>query len=247
LSTANGTNVPRPAGEVAGRDGAVKRPALSDAELRSLKALYRLERRAETPATSGRLACMLGVARPSAYQLLQRLESRGLVECRRYRGASLTHAGRAAAAAAVRVHRLLETWLYEDLGMPWERLHAEAEWLQPVVSERLVDRIADRLRETTHCPYGRPIDLGCTANQPDTLARSTWTLAAGSTARIVEVGDLDGAVLRYLAAHELRPSVLLTVAGRDAFGGFITIETERRTEVLGREVASALFVSTAPG
>lgn len=217
------------------------------AERRYLKALYRLERRSEAPAATGRVARQLGVTHPSAFGMLQRLDRKGFVICRRYRGSRLTATGLAVAIDAVRIHRLLEAWLYEDLEMPWERLHAEAELLEPVVSERFIQRIGERLEAITHCPYGRPIQIPDPDGVPDVVPPSSWSLANGSRARIVEVEDSDRALLHYLEAHDLRPSVQLTVAGRDAYDGFITVQTGHALHILSRRVASAIAVSTTKG
>jgi len=177
--------------------------------------------------------------------MIQRLERKGFVIRRRYHGARLTAAGLTAGIDAVRTHRLLEAWLYHELEMPWERLHGEAELLEPVVSERFIQRIGERLEAITHCPYGRPIQIPDLDGVPDIVPPSSWSLSSGSTARIVEVEDSDSALLRYLEAHDLRPSVQLTVADRDAYDGFITVQTGWATHVLSRRVASAIAVSTS--
>ena len=68
----------------------------------------------------------------------------------------LTGEGRAVALEVIRHHRLLELFLAETLGMPWDRVHAEAEVLEHVISEELEQLIAAKLGDPTLRPARRP-------------------------------------------------------------------------------------------
>src|SRR5207245_7323958 len=81
----------------------------------------------------------------------------GLLEHEPYRGVRLTDHGREVALEVLRHHRLLELFLAEELGMPWDRVHAEAEVLEHVISEELEQLIAARLGHPTLDPHGDPI------------------------------------------------------------------------------------------
>ena len=81
----------------------------------------------------------------------------GLAEHAPYRGVSLTPAGEQVALEVIRHHRLLELYLAEHLGVPWDRVHEEAEALEHVISEDLEARIAAKLGNPTHDPHGDPI------------------------------------------------------------------------------------------
>ena len=121
------------------------------------KAIYALERRDAEPVTTNALAERLGVTPASASGMVKRLGELGLVEHQPYRGVSLTEDGRRVALEVIRHHRLLELYLVETLGVPWDRVHQEAEVLEHVLSEELEELIAAKLGDPTHDPHGDPI------------------------------------------------------------------------------------------
>ena len=89
--------------------------------------------------------------------MVKKLDERGLVRHVRYKGVALTPDGERVALEVMRHHRLLETYLAEHLGVPWDRVHEEAEALEHVLSEYLEARIAAKLGHPTHDPHGDPI------------------------------------------------------------------------------------------
>src|ERR671915_345653 len=124
------------------------------------------------------LAERLDVSAASAANMLKRLDGMGLVGYVPYRGGSLTDAGRKIALEIIRHHRLLETYLSEALGVPWDQVHDEAEILEHVLSEGLEDRIATLLGHPTADPHGHPIptrDL----EMPPAHERPLWSAAVG--------------------------------------------------------------------
>ena len=121
------------------------------------KAIYALERRAGEPVSTNALAERLGVTAASASGMVKRLGELGLVEHEPYRGVALTDDGCRVALEVMRHHRLLELYLVQTLGVPWDRVHAEAEVLEHVLSEELEELIAAKLGEPRHDPHGTPI------------------------------------------------------------------------------------------
>jgi DtxR family Mn-dependent transcriptional regulator len=121
------------------------------------KAIYALSRDRAGPVLNGEVAERLGVAPATATAMLQKLDGLGLVDYRPYRGATLTPAGEKVALEVIRHHRLLEAYLSEALGMPDDRVHAEAEVLEHHISEELEQLIAAKLGEPSHDPHGMPI------------------------------------------------------------------------------------------
>ena len=98
----------------------------------------------------------------------------------------------------LRHHRLLELYLAEHLGVPWDRVHEEAEALEHVLSEDLEARIAAKLGHPTHDPHGDPIpDRDLVIDEGETEALST--VAIGRGGRFVRVSDSDPEMLRFLA------------------------------------------------
>jgi DtxR family Mn-dependent transcriptional regulator len=167
------------------------------------KAIYVLEERHGVASTTA-LAERLDVSAPAVSAMVKKLAKLGYVAHVRYRGVRLTGEGRKVALEVLRHHRLLETYLVEELGVPWDRVHAEAEVLEHVLSEGLEERIAAKLGEPTHDPHGDPIPAADgTVVEPATVGLDA--LAAGARGRFVRVSDSDPKLLRELAALGIRP------------------------------------------
>src|SRR5213593_4546690 len=146
------------------------------------KAIYALELREGEAVSTNALAERLGVTAASASGMVKRLGELGLVEHQPYRGVSLTEDGKRVALEVMRHHRLLELYLVETLGVPWDRVHQEAEVLEHVLSEELEDLIAAKLGDPTHDPHGDPIPTReLTVDEGHTLALQA--LVTGERAR----------------------------------------------------------------
>src|ERR671927_1853687 len=120
-------------------------PLQSDAIENYAKAIYAIARRTGGPVSTNDLAERLSVTPASVSAMSKKLADRGLVEHVPYRGVQLTDDGERVALEVMRHHRLLELYLAEHLGVPWDRVHEEAEALEHVLSEYLESRIADKL------------------------------------------------------------------------------------------------------
>jgi DtxR family Mn-dependent transcriptional regulator len=115
----------------------------SQSEQDYLKAIYHLTRGVAAKERTGTtaLADWLGVSCASATNMVKKMADRGLVMHSPYHGVTLTEAGEKAALEVLRHHRLLETYLTERLGVPWEQVHAEADRLEHALSEDLEARL----------------------------------------------------------------------------------------------------------
>jgi DtxR family Mn-dependent transcriptional regulator len=121
------------------------------------KAVYALGVEQEGLVATGAVATRLGVTPATATAMLQKLAELGLADYVPYKGVSLTPAGEKVALEVIRHHRLIEAFLAEALGMPRDRVHAEAEVLEHYISEDLEALIAAKLGEPSHDPHGNPI------------------------------------------------------------------------------------------
>src|SRR5205085_2035048 len=140
------------------------------------------------------LAERLGVTAASASGMVKRLGELGLVEHRPYHGVSLTEPGRRVALEVIRHHRLLELYLVRSLGVPWDRVHEEAEVLEHVLSDELEELIAAKLGDPTVDPHGDPIP----SRELTIVERSTQslqTLEAGAQGVFTRVSDSDPEML----------------------------------------------------
>ncbi len=206
------------------------------------KAVYALERREGGGSVSiTDLAERLGVTSGSVSAMVRKLADVGLIEHERYRGVRLTEEGRKVALEVLRHHRLLELFLAEELGMPWDRVHDEAEVLEHALSEELERLISARLGNPTVDPHGDPIPTPeLSINEGNT--RSLDDVPVGASGRFVRVSDSDAAMLRYLADQGIALGDHLEVSGRQPFGGPVFVRFGEREIPLGGELAHAMRI-----
>ena len=213
---------------------------LSEAAQDYLKAIWKLQRR-PGGATTSAVADELAVAPASATAMLKKLAGLGLVEHKRYKGASLTAAGERVALEVVRHHRLLELYLMQALGLRWDEVHVEAERLEHHLSEHLEKRIDEALGFPTHDPHGDPIPSA----EGEVEARAAIPLTElepGREAVVVEVSDEDPELLRYLGGFGLYPGVELCVVTVAPFDGPLTVRLEDNEHALGPNAARGVRV-----
>jgi DtxR family transcriptional regulator, Mn-dependent transcriptional regulator len=205
------------------------------------KAIYALQSREGEAASTTALADRLGVTSASASGMVKRLGELGLVEHQPYRGVSLTEEGRRVGLEVMRHHRLLELYLVETLGVPWDRVHEEAEVLEHVLSEELEELIATKLGHPTRDPHGDPIPTReLTIEEGSTV--SLQSLRAGARGRFTRVSDSDPEMLRYLAEHGIAPGDELEVVDKQPFEGPLFVRFGDRLQILGGALAKAMRV-----
>ena len=206
------------------------------------KAIYALERRAGGgPVATSHLAERLGVTPASASAMVRKLGELGLVDHAPYRGIQLTDDGVRLALEVLRHHRLLELYLAEHLGVPWDRVHEEAEALEHVLSRDLEARIAAKLGNPTHDPHGDPIpDVDLHIDEGHT--RGLSEMEPGESGRFVRVSDSDPQMLRYLEERGIGIGGELEVLDRQPFDGPMSVRFGDEMHVLGGRLAAAMRV-----
>jgi DtxR family Mn-dependent transcriptional regulator len=205
------------------------------------KAVYALEVRAGSAVSTNDLAARLGVTPGSVSAMLRKLAELGLVEHEPYRGVRLTEQGRRLALEVLRHHRLIELFLAEELGMPWDRVHAEAEVLEHVLSEDLEAVISARLGNPTIDPHGDPIPTA-SFEIDEGETRSLDQLPLGASGRFVRVSDSNPEMLRYLSAQGIELGDRVEVTARQPFGGPVFIRFGERELPVGGELARAMRI-----
>jgi DtxR family Mn-dependent transcriptional regulator len=177
--------------------------------------------------------------------MVKRLGDLGLVTHRPYHGVLLTEAGRRVALEVIRHHRLLELYLVESLGVPWDRVHQEAEVLEHVLSEELEELIAAKLGDPTHDPHGDPIPSR-ELTMEEARTESLESLDPGARGTFARVSDADPDMLRYLAERGIAPGDTLEVLERQPFGGPLFVRFGSSVHPLGGDLARAMRVTVVP-
>ena len=208
-----------------------------------LKAIWELAvESGEVAASTKGVAERLSVSAASVSNMFARLQEMGLVEHERYRGATLTERGRREALRLVRRHRLIETFLLEHLGYPWQEVHGEAERLEHAVSDDFTERLAEFLGHPDHDPHGGPIPSPEGVLEADDSFPLSQAVA-GKRLRISKVRDEDAEMLDYLGDRNLVPGRLLTIREVRALDGVVIVEDEEaEVYALGEPLARYVFV-----
>lgn len=206
-----------------------------------LKEIYMLELDHEH-ATTTLLADRLGFSAATVTGQLKKLAGLDLVSYSPYRGVTLTDAGRLIALETIRHHRLLETYLAQALGVPWDRVHVEAERLEHAISEYLEDRIDEMLDHPITDPHGSPIPSREGAMTDNGRLRLT-SLEPGDRADIIEVNDRDPRLLERLDHLGLTLGTRIVVESIEPVDGLITIAVGAQRHTLGQTSAGQLIVN----
>ncbi|HEV7163403.1 MAG TPA: metal-dependent transcriptional regulator [Solirubrobacteraceae bacterium] len=205
------------------------------------KAIFSLESRSTEPVSTNALAERLGITPGSVSAMLKRLGELGVITHEPYRGVRLTDDGRRIALEVIRHHRLIESFLADALGMPWDRVHAEAEVLEHVLSEDLEELIAAKLGHPTVDPHGDPIPSADLELQEPATARME-SLEPGDKGLFVRVSDSAPEMLRYLADRGIAPGERFAVRDRQPFGGPLFVVFGEREHAIGGKLAGAMRV-----
>ena len=202
-----------------------------------LKTIYSHTEWQDADITPSQLALDLGLAPSSVTEMVQKLVGQGLVTHRPYGPIALTTAGARHAAAIIRRHRLIETWLVREFGYTWDEVHDEAEVLEHAISDRLLEGIDARLGHPRFDPHGDAIP-----DASGSVARVDFVLlgaaASGHRGRVLRVSDRDPELLRALQAAGVD-------VGRDVLvgaGGSVTVDGGRAVR-LPDGAADAVWLS----
>jgi DtxR family Mn-dependent transcriptional regulator len=201
-----------------------------------LKAIYQGQSalpRTERLVPMGGVAAALGVTPGTATTMVKALAESGLAEYEPYAGERL-------AGLVLRRHRLVELFLVQVMGMSWDEVHEEAEQLEHVVSERLIERIDEMLGRPTHDPHGDPIpntEGTITPKQLDSLL----TCPLGTRLKVTRIADQDPSFLRFIEKHDLKPGQAVEVETRDAAADAVQLRGKNRITI-GARAASKLLV-----
>ena len=209
------------------------------AEEEYLERIYWLEE-AGLPMTGANLARAMHLSAPTVHEMIGRLERDGYIARKANKAIYFTDEGRDHATALVRRHRLVERFLTDVLGIPWDDVHEEAERLEHAMSSTLEQRMLAAIGDARTCPHGHPIgDVEREQGVP--LA----DVAEGATVRVLRFENEAEDLLHYLMDVGIAPGLTGTLAAADADA--VTIGGEGgRAYTLTRSVAETVSVHADP-
>ncbi len=219
-----------------------------------LKVIWTAQEWSHEKISTKLLAKRIGVSASTASESIRKLADQGLVDHEKYGAVTLTDAGRLAALAMVRRHRLMETFLVRELGYSWDEVHDEAEVLEHAVSDQMLDRIDAKLGHPTRDPHGDPIPAA-DGQVPTPPARQLSACQNGEAGTVARISDADPEMLRYFDTVGISLDSRLHVIARRDFAGMISVTVQnpgdagkgadqdsRATVELGSPAAQAIWV-----
>jgi DtxR family Mn-dependent transcriptional regulator len=206
-----------------------------------LKAIYKLQQH-QVRVTTSAIAERLSLSNATVTAMIKKLAKKKLLKHISYHGVVLTSEGEKTALRVIRRHRLVELFLKEILGLEWDKVHLEAEKLEHVISDEILDRIEHVLGYPKTDPHGDPIPTkdGKVQSVGD---RSLADAEAGQTVVIKCVSDADPDKLRFMAKLGLFPGVRVGIKDKAPFEGGMFIEVGSSEYHLPTQVARNIYVA----
>lgn len=214
-------------------------PNLSRPEREALKAMYRLAKDAGEVHT-GHLAEVLSLSPGTVSATVKRLADHGLVDHTPYRGVALTEDGRRAAISSIRRHRIVERFLADMLGYPWNQADRLAAAFEHELPQEVEDRIYVALDRPSACPHGFPIPEAETVEIVP--LPPLYALVPGDVAVVAVPGSTDPAIVEFLGTLGLHPGVSVEVREKHPFDGPIVLRVDGIDRTLGSTVANQVYV-----
>ncbi len=189
--------------------------------------------------TGANIARAMQLSPPTVHEMIGRLAEDGYVERGEDKSLAFTESGRSEAEAVVRRHRLIERFLTDVLGIPWDEVHEEAERLEHAMSPVLEERMLAAIGDAKTCPHGHPIVEG---------AREEGVLLAdvepGASVRILRFENEAEEILHYLKGTGLRPELDGTLESSDS--DEVVVSSDEGTHPISRSVAETVSVRADP-
>jgi DtxR family Mn-dependent transcriptional regulator len=207
----------------------------------ALKHVHAAELRGAT-ATTASLGGALGLSAAAVVRLVREMEGAGLLESTGV-GVGLTSDGRAAALQVIRAHRLLESYLADELSVPLEALHGEADRREHGLRPDEVDALESRLGFPARDPHGDPIPTaGGELREEKASSLVSWP--AGRPGRIVHVEDEPSELFAGIVAAGLRPGMNVEIL--ESTPSQVVLWDGARDYVLSRLAAASIDVVPLP-
>ena len=208
------------------------------AEEEYLQIMFWLEE-AGLPINGANIARAMQLSPPTVHEMIGRLEGDGYVERADDKSLNFTDKGRQEAEAISRRHRLIERFLTDVLGIPWDEVHEEAERLEHAMSPVLEERMLAAIGDAKTCPHGHPIVEG---------AREEGVLLAdvepGAGVRVLRFENEAEEILHYLKGTGLHPGLEGKLESTDA--DEVVMSSDEGQHAVSKSVAETVSVAADP-
>jgi len=216
----------------------VSQEQVTVAEEEYLQIMYWLME-AGLPMTGANIARAMQLSPPTVHEMIGRLERDGYVTRGPDKSLEFTDEGRANAEQICRRHRMIERFLTDVLGIPWDEVHEEAERLEHAMSPVLEERMRAAIGDATTCPHGHPIVEGV-REQGALLA----DVEVGASVHVLRFENEAEELLHYLKDAGLDPGLEGKLESSDESRVVIASKTGRHE--VTRSVAETVSVRADP-
>jgi DtxR family Mn-dependent transcriptional regulator len=208
------------------------------AEEEYLQTIFWLQE-AGLPMTGANVARAMQLSAPTVHEMIGRLERDGYITRAADKALEFTDNGREHAEDVVRRHRMIERFLTDVLGIPWDEVHEEAERLEHAMSPVLEERMRAAIGDAKTCPHGHPINVG-----ERVVGVPLGDVEPGARIRVLRFENEAEELLHYLKDAGIEPGMEGTVAERD--DDVVIVEAESRRCEITRSVAETVAVTADP-
>src|SRR4051812_30895386 len=233
-----GGSGPRRRTGTGGRMRAMPHEHATVAEEEYLERIYWLQE-AGLPMTAANVARAMQLSAPTVHEMVGRLERDGYVHRDADKRLEFTENGLEHARGIVRRHRLIERFLTDVLGIPWDEVHEEAERLEHAMSPVLEARMLSAIGNAKTCPHGHPIEAG---HRIEGVPLAD--VERGARVRILRFENEAEDLLHYLKAAGIEPGLEGRLA--EAADDEIVVEHATGAAPLPRSVAETVSVTADP-
>ncbi len=191
------------------------------------------------PMTGANVARATRLSAPTVSEMMGRLQRDGYIVRDAGRTISFTESGREYAERIVSRHRMIECFLTDVVGVPWDEVHEEAERLEHAMTPRFEEYMRSCVADAKTCPHGHPIRVG---ERIDAVPLADCELGAEVT--VVRLENEAEDILRYLKTAGIAPGLGGTVVGND--GVTVSVQSDGTTAQITVSVAETVSVLADP-
>jgi DtxR family Mn-dependent transcriptional regulator len=192
---------------------------------------------------ANQIAEILEISNAAVTDMLKKLSKEGYVDYERYKGITLTDEGEQYAKNMVRRHRIWEVFLHKVVGLPWDKVHCEAEMLEHSSSDELINRLEEILDFPEYDPHGDPIP-DKNGKLPEKKSGAILaSIEPGKTVKVIKVNDFDSSFLNYISSIGIKLNKEIKVTDVLEFDNSILIEVADTEKALSSKMASNIFVT----
>lgn len=192
---------------------------------------------------ANQIADKLNVSGAAVTDMLRKLSKEGYVDYKRYKGIKLTKSGEEYARGMVRRHRIWEVFLHQIVGLPWDKVHNEAENLEHSSSDELINRLEEMLDYPEFDPHGDPIPDRNGKMPKSNIGTPLSTIEKGNCVKVNRVPDFDSSFLQYITNIGIELNKEVTVLDTLEFDHSLLIEVDKKKTSISNKVAANIFVT----